>query len=112
MLFGWPNKSRWLDEPMPGEPLKATVGGSIWMLQGGLGTLGQIHSPLVFLPGVSPRLATNCTGARRARRSSVVRDSDEADHDFVTIQKIRRESTEAGSAAVGFGVRQSGSVTP
>jgi hypothetical protein len=66
------------------------------MRQGGLGTLGQIHSPLVFLPGVFPRLASNRTGARRARRSSVVRDSDEANHDFVTIQKIRRESTEAG----------------
>jgi hypothetical protein len=110
VLFGWPNKSRWLDEPMPSELLKAAVWGSIWMLQGGLGTLGQIHSPLVFLPGVFPRLATNCTGARRARRSSVVRDSDEADHDFVTIQKIRRESTEAGSAAVG--IRQSGWLIP
>ncbi len=63
MLSGWPNKSRWLDEPMPSELFKAAVWGSIWMPQGGLGTLEQIHSPLVFSPGVSPRLATNRTGA-------------------------------------------------
>jgi hypothetical protein len=81
---------------MPSELLKAAVWGSISMRQGGPGTPEQIHSPLVFSPGVFPRLATNRTGARRARRSSVVRDSDEADHDFVTIQKIRRESTKAG----------------
>ena len=45
MLSGWPNKSRWLDEPMPSELLKAAVWGSIWRPQGGLGTLEQIHSP-------------------------------------------------------------------
>ena len=65
---------------MPSELLKAAVWGSIGVRQGGLGTLGQIHSPLVFLPGVFPRLATNCTGARRARSELGVRDSDGADH--------------------------------
>ena len=48
---------------MPGELLKAAVWGSIWRPQGGLGTLGQMHPPFVFPPGVSPRLATNRTGA-------------------------------------------------
>jgi hypothetical protein len=70
VLSGWPNRSRWLDEPMPGELLKAAVWGSIWMRQGGLGTLEQIHSPRVP-SGVSPRLATNRTGARPARQSSL-----------------------------------------
>ena len=70
MLSGWPNKSRWLDEPMPSELLKAAVWGSIWRPQGGLGTLESIP-PFVFSPGVSPRLATNRTGAGPARQSSL-----------------------------------------
>ncbi len=55
MLSGWPNKSRWLDEPMPSELLKAAVCGSIWRPQGGLGTLEQMHSPFrVPSRGVPP----------------------------------------------------------
>jgi hypothetical protein len=55
VLSGWPNKSRWLDEPMPSELLKAAVSGSIWRPLGGLGTLEQIHSPFrVLSRGVPP----------------------------------------------------------
>jgi len=63
---------------MPSELLKTAVWGSIWTPQGGLGTLEQIHPP-VFPPGVSPRLATNRTGAGTSELT--VRDSDDANLD-------------------------------
>jgi hypothetical protein len=113
---------------MPGELLKAAVWGSIWMPQGGLGTLEQIHPPFVFPPGVSPRLATNRTGAGPARQSSLYATPMERTSmivapkarspwlprrsrpdEFATTQKIRRESTEAGPAAAD--PPQSGSLT-
>ena len=80
MLSGWPNKSRWLDEPMTSELLKAAVWGSIWRPQGGLGTLEQIHSPSCSLPGCPP--ASPPTAPGRARPSELtVRDSYGADLD-------------------------------
>ncbi len=118
MLSGWPNKSRFLDEPMSGELLKAAVWGSIWRPQGGLGTLEQIHPPPCSLPGCPP--ASPPTAPGRARPSELTaRGSDRAEHDdrstqgtialalarrsrpyeFATSQKIRTESTEAGPAA-------------
>ena len=71
MLSGWPNKSRWLDEPMPSELLKAAVWGSIWRPQGGLGTLEQMHSPFrVPSRGVPPPRHQPHRG-RPARQSSL-----------------------------------------
>ena len=54
--------SRRPDEPMLGEPLKATVGGSIWMLQGGLGTPEYFVLPMIPpgspLPSLQPHRGT------------------------------------------------------
>ena len=81
MLSGLAYRSRWLDEPMPSELLKAAVSGSIWMPQGGLGTLEQIHSPFrVPSRGVPPPRHQPHRG-RPARQEFTVRDSDGADLD-------------------------------
>jgi hypothetical protein len=114
----WPNKSRWLDEPMPSELLKAAVSGSIWRPQGGLGTLEQMHSPFrVPSRGVppprhqphrggparqsslyaTPMERTSMIGAPKARSPWLPRRP--RPYEFATSQKIRRVSTGAGPAA-------------
>ncbi len=92
-------------------------GGRYRMRQGGLGTLGQIHSPSCSLPGVpppryqphrggparqsslyaTPMERTSMIGAPKARSPWLPRRS--RPHEFGTIQKIRRESAEPGPAA-------------
>jgi len=81
VLSGWPNKSRWLDQPMPSELLKTAVWGSIWTPQGGLGTLEQIHSPFrVLSRGVPPPRHQPHPG-RAGTSELTVRNSNGADSD-------------------------------
>jgi hypothetical protein len=46
---------------MPGELLKAAVAGSIWMVQGGLGT-PEYHFLPLFPPGVPPAKPSTAPG--------------------------------------------------